>query len=595
MKEFVFLLRTLAEANDRTLSQRELAGRLGISLGKVNALVADATRQGLLGGDAKLTEDGRIWLDSYRVDNAIILAAGFGSRFVPFTFDTPKGLLLVNGQPMIERQIEQLHEVGINDITIVVGYLKEKFDYLIDKYGVKLIYNPEYAVKNNFVSVYYASEQLKNTYLLMADHHTEKNIFHTYEPDSYLCCTYFDGPTKEWGVTTGARGLITQIDTLGEDTWGLNGPAYFAASFSERFAAFIMDSYETPGTDDYYWEHVLAEHLKELPIYINKQSADNVREFESLEELRRYDDSYSRDTDNAVMRQIAETFGVAQSGITGIHPVKEGMTNQSFVFSVGGLSYVFRLPGKGTEQLLSRANEKRSYELIAPLDIADELVFFDGETGVKISKFYEGAGVLDAENDAELKRAMELLGRIHGAGIKAEHRFDIEELIGFYERLAQDAEAIRFTDYAEVRAKANELLAFRRRLGIPEILCHIDYIFATLLCLPDGGMRVIDWEYSGAADPIIDIAMFSIYSYFPRERADLALSYYLGRIPERQETARLYMYMALAGFLWALWCEYKQSFGEEFGEYPLVMYRYMKDYYKILHDEGFLDEAGGAK
>jgi thiamine kinase-like enzyme len=320
-----------------------------------------------------------------------------------------------------------------------------------------------------------------------------------------------------------------------------------------------------------------------------------VREFESLEELRRYDDSYSRDTDNAVMRQIAETFGVAQSAITGIHPVKEGMTNESFVFSVGGVSYVFRLPGKGTEQLLSRANEKRSYELIAPLDIADELVFFDGETGVKISRFYEGSDVLDAENDAELKRAMELLGRIHGAGIKAEHRFDIEEMIGFYERLAQDAEAIRFTDYAEVRTRANELLAFRTQLDIPEILCHIDYIFANLLCLPDGGIRVIDWEYSGAADPIIDIAMFSIYSYFPRERADLALSFYLSRTPEKQETARLYLYMALAGFLWALWCEYKQSFGDEFGDYPLVMYRYMKDYYNILHEEGFLDDLGGAK
>ena len=84
--------------------------------------------------------------------------------------------------------------------------------------------------------------------------------------------------------------------------------------------------------------------------------------------------------------------------------------------------------------------------------------------------------------------------------------------------------------------------------------------------------------------------MFSIYSYLPRERADLALSYYLGRKPKRQEEARLYMYMALAGFLWALWCQYKQGLGEEFGEYPLIQYRYMKDFYKILKEEGYLDE-----
>ena len=72
------------------------------------------------------------------------MAAGFGSRFVPLTFEMPQGLLEVFGERMIERQIKQLHSVGITDITIVVGYLKEKFEYLIDKYGVRLLYNPEY-------------------------------------------------------------------------------------------------------------------------------------------------------------------------------------------------------------------------------------------------------------------------------------------------------------------------------------------------------------------------------------------------------------------------------------------------------------------
>jgi CTP:phosphocholine cytidylyltransferase-like protein/thiamine kinase-like enzyme len=591
MNPLVLLLREIKLKHE--ITQRELSELLGFSLGKINIQINEAEAEGYLLSEAgryTVTAKGDKFLDSFKVDNAIILAAGFGSRFVPFTYDTPKGLLCVNGQPMIERQIEQLREASITDISIVVGYLKEKFDYLIDKYGVKLIYNPEYATKNNFVSVYYAADQLKNTYLLVSDDYIEDNIFHTYEPDSWLCCTYFKGKTREWGVTTGSHNLISHIDLSGEDTWALNGPSYFTADFSKRFSQFVKECYDAPGTDNYYWENILEEHLEELPIYINKQSSENIHEFENLEELRMYDDSYVRDTDNEVMCKIAETFNVSQSEIIDIHPVKEGMTNQSFVFSVDDASYVFRLPGKGTEQLLSRANEKRSYELVAPLDISDEIVFFDGETGIKISKFYDDANVLDADDDGELKRAMELLAKIHGAGIEAEHRFDIEQMINFYEKIANDNDAIRFTDYKEVRVKADELLLFRNRLGIPEILCHIDYIFANLLCLNSGEIRVIDWEYSGAADPIIDIAMFSIYSYFPRERADLALSYYLGRAPEKLETARLYMYMALAGFLWALWCEYKQSFGEEFGDYPMVMYRYMKDYYSILKEEGYLDE-----
>jgi len=592
--DLVLVLREIAESRGITLSQRGLTERLEFSLGKVNALLREAESSGLLDSEEGrhiLTDAGEKALEPYRVDNAVILAAGFGSRFVPFTYDTPKGLLKVNGQTMIERQIEQLREAGITDITIVVGYLKEKFDYLIDKYGVKLVFNPEYAVKNNFVSVYCTLDLLKNTYLLVSDHRMEKSVFHTWEPNSRLCCSFFEGPTKEWGVTLGARGRITRIDTAGEDTWVLNGPAYFTAEVSRKFSELIRETYDKPGTDDYYWEDILAENLKDLEVYINKQDRDNVREFESLEELRGFDESYTRETDNAVMQKIAETFGVPQAEITDIKPLKEGMTNQSFVFHIGADAYVFRLPGAGTEDLINRVNEKRNYELVASLGLADELICFDGETGVKISRYYEGARVVDAENDDEIKRAMELLTKIHAAGIAAEHRFDVAEMIVFYEGLAEGIGSILFSDYREVRQRADELLAFRERLAIPEILCHIDYVYANILWLPDGGVRVIDWEYSGVADPIIDIAMFSIYSYFSRERAELALSYYLGRAPERKEKARLYMYMALAGFLWAIWCQYKQGLGEEFGEYPLVQYRYMKDFYRILKEEGYLDEC----
>lgn len=98
-----------------------------------------------------LLEKGKELLKPYKVDGALIIAAGFGSRFVPLTFETPKGLLEVFGERMIERQIKQLHEVGIHDITIAVGYLKEKFEYLIDKYDVKLLYNPEYSCKTRWL------------------------------------------------------------------------------------------------------------------------------------------------------------------------------------------------------------------------------------------------------------------------------------------------------------------------------------------------------------------------------------------------------------------------------------------------------------
>ena len=130
-------------------SQRDLAQKMELSLGTVNTLIKECMNLHYIApgksiaGTYELTCEGETFLNQFKVDGALILAAGFGSRFVPLTFETPKGLLEVFGERMIERQIRQLREAGVENITIAVGYLKEKFEYLIDKYNVTLLYNPE--------------------------------------------------------------------------------------------------------------------------------------------------------------------------------------------------------------------------------------------------------------------------------------------------------------------------------------------------------------------------------------------------------------------------------------------------------------------
>ena len=167
------ICRTILEQPDVT--QRELARRLDVSLGTAHGLLKECVQQGLIQesgqGERKrweLLPAGRKRMDQYKVDGALIIAAGFGSRFVPLTFETPTGLLEVFGERMIERQIRQLHAAGVYDITIAVGYLKEKFEYLIDKFDVRLLYNPEYKEKNTLATIYHAREVLRgrNMYLL---------------------------------------------------------------------------------------------------------------------------------------------------------------------------------------------------------------------------------------------------------------------------------------------------------------------------------------------------------------------------------------------------------------------------------------------
>ena len=266
MDRLGLLCRNIYENNKMT--QRELAAAMDISLGTCNHLVKEGLDQELFSfdpvdGSYSLLKGGVDLLRNYRMDSAVILAAGFGSRFVPLTFETPKGLLEVYGERMIERQIKQLHEAGVTDITIVVGYLKEKFEYLIDKFGVKLLYNPEYHNKNTLTTLYRARECFigRNTYLLSSDNWMRNNMYHTYECGAWYSSVYMKGETSEWCLETSKKGLLTGVKVGGEDSWVMYGPVFFSKEFSEKFFPVLEEYYHTPGTEQMYWEQVLADLL----------------------------------------------------------------------------------------------------------------------------------------------------------------------------------------------------------------------------------------------------------------------------------------------------------------------------------------------
>jgi len=554
-------------------------------------------------------------MKNYKVDQAIIMAAGFGSRLVPLTYDTPKGLLKVHGQPMVERQIKQLKEVGIDDITIVVGYLKESFDYLCDKYGVKLLYNPDYASKNNLSTIYHALPLLidKSSYILSSDNWIRENIFHPYEDRSWYCSVYMKGATSEWCLDYDENDKITAVSIGGHDSFVMYGPVFLSKDFSKKFCKYVAEYYNRADSDDFYWEQLLIDSLSGKisldNIYINKQKDDVVYEFENLEELREFDHSYKTNSNNEAMAIIAKSFNIPESKIYDITCLKAGMTNKSFLFSVNGEKFICRIPGKGTEVLINRKTEYDSYQAIKELDICDEIIYFDADTGYKITKYYEGCQKPDFSNDADTLRCMKVINRLHNSSVKVGHDFDIRERIEYYEKICLERGDISFKDYFEVKPHMLQILDRLDSLNRKKHLCHIDCVFDNYLFIDETTTRLIDWEYAGMADPLIDIAMCSIYSYLEKDEIDRLLDIYIfsksnpdadeANFNYKQNKADLskavdltqrhivYSYVALSGFLWALWTVYKSSFGETFGEYSLKMYRYSKDFYKILLDEGF--------
>lgn len=600
MDRNVIICRSILE--NPAITQRELAKELHVSLGTANSLVKECLEKDLITTGKKkdsyeLLPKGQSLLDENKVDGAVIIAAGFGSRFVPLTFEMPKGLLEVFGERMIERQIRQLHEAGVRDITIVVGYLKEKFEYLMDKYQVKLLYNSEYSKKNTLATIYHARHLFegKNMYVLSSDNWMRHNMYHAYEGGAWYSSSYVEGETSEWCLNYNKKGRILDVFVGGTDQWVMYGPVFFTKEFSRQFLPVLEGYYHLPGTEQFYWENVYMEMLsgeaskrlpdvpqakQEIDMFINRRPADEVYEFENLEELRRFDIKYQRHSDNEAMELVARVFQVPESEITEIRCLKAGMTNKSFLFKIKDKQYICRIPGPGTELLINRQQEKAVYDALHGMDITEKVVYLDGETGYKIAEFYEGAHNADAENEEEIKKCMNLVRKFHGSGLTVDHSFDLKERIEFYEKLCKAHGDVLFEDYSVVRQQMSELLEKLEGLGHKKVLSHLDTVVDNFLMLPNGEVRLIDWEYAGMCDPLVDIAMCAIYSYYNEEQTDRLMEIYFERTPTTEERFTVYAHMALGGFLWSLWAIYKAALGEEFGEYTIIMYRYAKNYFK---------------
>ncbi len=231
---------------------------------------------------------------TFTVDNAVILAAGFSSRFAPLSLRTPKALLKVRGEILIERQIRQLQEKGIRDIFVVAGYLGEQLKYLEDKMNITIIENKEYQTRNNHSSIWAARNVLANTYICCSDNYFTENLFAKEADRPFYSALYSDGPTEEYCLTCDASGRITNVTIGGADSWYMLGHVLFDQAFSRKFLSILEKEYDLPRTINRMWENVYMDHLDELTLYIRKYRNNVIREFDSVKELACFDSAYRK-------------------------------------------------------------------------------------------------------------------------------------------------------------------------------------------------------------------------------------------------------------------------------------------------------------
>ncbi|MDE7307252.1 MAG: NTP transferase domain-containing protein [Lachnospiraceae bacterium] len=562
-------------------NQRILAKESGHSLGIVNRSIKTLINDEYLNENMELTQKAKKEIEKKAPRNAIILAAGFGMRMVPINTEVPKGLLEIQGEPLIERQIKQLHKVGIREIYIVVGFMKEQYEYLIDKYNVELVVNKDYALKNNLHSMKLVLQHLSNTYIIPCDIWSEKNPFHRHELYSWYMVSDIVDNESSVRVNRKMELILTSNNVGGNEMMGIS---YLleeqAAVVRERICQLCMDK----RFDGAFWEEALYQQNKMLVQAWVVHAAD-VIEINTYEQLRELD-SDSNQLKSEIITLIAKTLNISNNEITDIEVLKKGMTNRSFLFNGREEKYIMRIPGEGTDYLINRGQEAEVYRALEGYGICDDIVYFDAKTGYKITKYFEGARVCDPFQEDEIDRCMKKLREFHNLNLQVEHEFDIFRQIQFYENLWKGASSI-YRDYKETKKKVFSLRFYIEENIERKVLTHMDAVPDNFLFIDEKKeeIRIIDWEYAGMQDPHVDIAMFCVYAMYNKKQVDRLIQAYFSQGCPNHTRIKIYCYISACGLLWSNWCEYKRSLGVEFGEYSLRQYRFAKDYYRIVQEE----------
>lgn len=233
-------------------------------------------------------------LRDFKVDNAIIMAAGLSSRFQPLSTIKPKGLAKIKGEVLVERQIKQLQDAGIDDIYLIVGYKKEMFYYLKDKYHIHIIENDSYNTRNNTGSLILVKDILKNSYICSVDNYFTENVFEQYNYQSYYSSIHINGKTDEWCLKTDEHKIINDVVIGGEDADIMLGHVYFNQDFSKKFVDILMRRFDEEAVKNNVWEALYMQHLDELKLELKSYNDGVILEFDSIEEAKQYDPDFEK-------------------------------------------------------------------------------------------------------------------------------------------------------------------------------------------------------------------------------------------------------------------------------------------------------------
>lgn len=288
-----FEILTIIEREKTKLSQRDIVKLSGLSLGTVNKVITTFLDKGFINDDNMITDKGLEALEPYRVKRAVFLAAGFGSRMVPITLNTPKPLVLVHGKRIIETLLDAVVKAEIPEIIVVTGYLGEQFEVLLKKYpNIKFIDNNMYNEANNISSAYLVKDMLENSYVLESDLILyNPNLIRKYEYQSNFLATYVE-MTDDWCFET-KNDVITKQKIGGYNCYQMIGISYYDSNDGKQLSTDIDRVYNSPGGKERYWDQIPLDVCKNnYKIYIRECKKEDIVEIDTFNELKQIDKTY---------------------------------------------------------------------------------------------------------------------------------------------------------------------------------------------------------------------------------------------------------------------------------------------------------------
>lgn len=551
------------------------------SQNEVEELVDSLEKKGYI-ADGMVTELGLREIETLRVRNAVILAAGGADISAKSVYSMPKGLFVKNGETLIERQIRQLKEAGIDDITVVIGYKQELYFFLVEKWNVNLEINPDLK-KNNIYSLYIARNHIGSTYVLNCDNYFEENPFSRYEYNSFHATVYKNNAHNELVVKKNQSGRILSVFSCAKSGECIYGHAYLDPELSRRLLQYMDEEIDDFRISSLFWEEFISRHADDLDMYAREYPSDFLFEFDSIQEIQNIDGLFLSNVSGWINRKICSVLKCTEDEISDINVLQKGLSNILFTFVVRGERYIFRYPGDSTHFFIYRKNECIANKLAAKAHADDTYIYID-EQGAKISKFRENCIDLHGKYyyDVELmKRVAKKIRAFHDVGYDLPDwkEYDYDP-IWQTERLFKEASKMKgdlFTIFEKEWIMIRKLQKYADMDCVKHTMCHNDINIDNVLLTKDS-LDIIDYEFAGYNDPGYDFGRVIAGLEYEADEPKIKdiLEAYFGRPATEKEHLHWMAYSAIHNWYYVGWALYKESINESSRDWMVFFFKQTK-------------------